>query len=63
MARIEIDLDLEDLPYELSQQLTDTAWLRFMMSMNEERADLQLSKRLRARLETYITEGEEEDQR
>jgi hypothetical protein len=58
MARIEIELDLEDLPHELADQLTDTAWLKFMMYMDAQRADLQLTKKLHEYLAEVIEEEE-----
>jgi hypothetical protein len=61
MAKIEIEIDLEDLPYELAEQLTDDAWLNFMKTMDEQRMDIWLTKRLHK----YLTEviAEEEDER
>jgi len=59
MAKIEVDLDVEDLAYELSDQLTDTVWLKFMKEMDEQRADIGLTKRLHEYLGEAIEEDEE----
>jgi hypothetical protein len=56
MAKIEVDLDVEDLAYELSDQLTDTVWLKFMKEMDEQRADIGLTKRLHKHLGEVIEE-------
>lgn len=58
MAKIEINLDLEDLPYELAEQLTDNAWLKFMKTMDEQRTDLRLTKLLHEYLTEVIAEEE-----
>lgn len=59
MAKIEIELDLEDLPYELSDQLGDSAWLKFMKDMDEHRADLVLTKKLHEYLTEVIADESE----
>lgn len=55
MARIEMEVDLEDLPYELADQCTATALLKLIMGIDEQVADRwfteTLIKRLRASLE------------
>jgi hypothetical protein len=58
MAKIEIEIDLEDLPYELADQLTDNAWLKFMKAMDEQRMDLRMTKLLREYLTEVIAEEE-----
>jgi hypothetical protein len=58
MARIEVELDLADLPCSLSFQLTDDAWLRFIKDMDMHRADLQLTKQLHEWLGKVIKEEE-----
>ena len=50
MAKIEVELDLEDLPYELADQCTHRTLLKFIEAIDEQVCERSFTEELIERL-------------
>lgn len=58
MARIEIELDMEDLPYELAEQCNHATLLRFIETIDEQVCEQSFTEELIKRLTSTLVENE-----
>jgi phage tail tube protein FII len=58
MAKIELELDLEDLPYELADQCTHRTLLKFIADIDEQVCERSFTEKLIERLTMTLEEGE-----
>lgn len=58
MAKIEVELDLEDLPYELADQCDHRTLLNFIEAIDEQVCERSFTEELIKRLTNTLTENE-----
>lgn len=58
MAKIEIELDMEDLPYELADQCTHRTLLKFIEAIDEQVCERSFTEELVKRLTETLMEDE-----
>ena len=58
MAKIEVELDWEDLPYELADQCDHRTLLNFIEAIDEQVCERSFTEELIKRLTNKLTENE-----
>lgn len=59
MAKIEVELDLEDLPYELADQCDHRTLLKFIEDIDEQVCERSFTEELIERLTNTLMEDED----